>query len=224
MKIYIVIPAYNEQDRIIKVLKDVEKSKLPIVVVDDESEDNTYQRLQKYKGKNPKLVLLRHKVNLGKGAAMKTGADAAFLLGADAVVFMDSDGQHKAKDIDKFIKALKKGKFDVVFGSRNLGHGVPFVRFIGNKFASVLISILFNIYISDPLCGFRGLTKAAYKKIYWESVGYGVETEMVIRTGINKLKHCEVNVATVYLDSVKGVTILDAFNILIDVFRWRVKI
>ena len=74
---------------------------------------------------------------------MKTGADAAFLLGADAVVFMDSDGQHKVKDLPHFIEALEKDKFDVVFGSRNLSHGVPFIRYMGNKFASMLISLLF---------------------------------------------------------------------------------
>ncbi len=153
---------------------------------------------------------------------MKTGAEASFQLGADAVVFMDSDGQHKASDLPKFIKALKKNKLDVVFGSRNLSLGVPFVRLLGNKFAARLISLLFGIYVPDLICGYRALTKKAYKKIKWESTGYAVETEMVIKTGKYGLKHCEVPVETVYLDGVKGVTVIDALNILFDVFRWRV--
>lgn len=152
---------------------------------------------------------------------MKTGAEAAFELGAEAVIFMDSDGQHKASDLPEFVKTLKKGKFDIVFGSRDLGEGVPFVRLLGNKFAARLISLLFGIYVSDPICGFRALTKKAYKQIIWESAGYAVETEMVIKTGKYGLKHCEVQVETVYLDSVKGVTVMDALNILFDVFRWR---
>ena len=165
------------------------------------------------------FTILTHRVNLGKGAAMKTGAEAAFAFGADGVIFMDSDGQHKVSDLPKFVEALKK--YDVVLGSRTLSHGVPLVRFLGNKFASMLIASLFGIYVSDLVCGYRAITKDAYEKVAWESSGYAVETEMVIKTAKYGLKYCEVPVETVYLDNVKGVTILDAFNILLDVFRWR---
>lgn len=219
MKIFIVIPAYQEEERIGNVVKNVIKTKFPIIVVDDGSKDNTFRVASKYK-----ITTLRHKVNLGKGAAMKTGAEAAFQMGADAIVFIDSDGQHKVKDLPHFIEALEKDKFDVVFGSRNLSHGVPLVRYVGNKFASLLVSLLFGIYVSDLLCGYRGLSKKGFNIIYWESKGYGVETEMVVRTANSGLKHCELPVETVYYDDVKGVTILDAINILFDVFRWRIKL
>ena len=222
MKIAIVIPAYNEEERIEDVIREVIKFKLPIIVVDDGSGDATSLKLRGASKTVKSLTVLKHRVNLGKGAAMKTGAEAAFMMGADAVVFMDSDGQHKAADLPKFIKALERDKFEVVFGSRNLKAGVPFVRLFGNKFAARLISLLFGIYVSDLICGYRALTKKAYKRIIWESTGYAVETEMVIKTGKYGLKHCEVPVETVYLDSVKGVTVIDALNILFDVFRWRV--
>lgn len=62
------------------------------------------------------------------------------------------------------------------------------------------------------------------KKIYWESKGYGVETEMAASTANSGLKHCDMPVETVYYDEVKGVTILDAFSILLDMLRWRIKI
>ncbi len=219
MDITVVVPAHNEEDRIGEVLKDLKKTKLPTIVIDDGSTDRTYQIAKKYK-----TTVLRHKVNLGKGAAMKTGCEAAFSMGAEAVILMDSDGQHKVEDLSHFIDALEKDRFDVVFGSRNLSHGVPLVRYMGNKVASILISLLFGIYISDLICGYKGLTKKTYKKLDWESTGYGVETEMAIKTGKYGLKHCEVPVQTVYYDNVKGVTILDAFNILFDVIRWRVKL
>lgn len=219
MKIYIIIPACNEGKRIKAVLKEVKKAKLPIIVVDDGSKDNTFEVAGKQK-----VLVLKHKVNLGKGAAMKTGAMAAFKLGADAVIFVDSDGQHMAEDLPLFIDALKKDRFDVVFGSRNLAHGVPLIRYLGNKMASIIISLFFGIYISDLICGYRGLNKKAFEKINWESTGYGVETEMVIRTAKSGLKHCEVPVQTVYYDDVKGVTILDALNIFFDVLRWRIKL
>lgn len=219
LNIFIVIPAFNEEKNIGKVLKEITKTKYPVIVVDDGSVDKTVNVLSKVKSQLLHVLVLRHKVNLGKGAAMKTGAEAAFSQGANAVIFMDGDGQHNASDLPKFIKALKK--YDVVLGSRTLSHGVPLVRFLGNKFASMLIASLFGIHVSDLTCGYRAITRDGYGKIAWESSGYAVETEMVIKTGKYGLKYCEVSIETVYLDNVKGVTILDAFNILLDVFRWR---
>lgn len=222
MRIFIVIPLFNEEKHIVNVLKDIAKFNLPVVVVDDGSKDNSKFRIKNLKLKN--LTLLQHKINLGKGAAMKTGADYAFTHGADAIIFMDSDGQHEAKDLPEFINALKSGKYDVVFGTRNYSYGVPLVRFLGNKFASVLISLMFHIYISDVLCGFKGLTREAYKKLKWESSGYGVEAEIVARAGRNKIKSCEVPVGTVYHNKVKGVTILDALGVFADVMKWKFTI
>jgi glycosyltransferase involved in cell wall biosynthesis len=219
MKIFIVIPLFNEKKNINSVLKDIDKYKLPVVVVDDGSIDGSETKVKELRIKN--LVLLEHKINLGKGAAMKTGAEYAFKEGAGAVIFMDSDGQHKASDLPRFIDALKSGKYDIVLGSRNLSMGVPLVRYLGNKVASVVMALLFNIYISDVICGFRAITKTGYIKIKWDSDRYGVETEMVVRIGKEKLRFCEVPVETVYHDSVKGVTLLDAFGILGEVVKWR---
>lgn len=218
MKIFIIIPAFQEAKRIGAVIKDVKKSKLPIIVVDDGSKDNTFDVAKRHN-----ISVIRHAINLGKGAAMKTGAEAAFSMGADAVIFMDSDGQHKVKNLPLFIKALEK-KHDIVFGSRNLSQGAPLIRYLGNKFASFFVSLLFGLYISDILCGYRGLSKEGYKRIRWDSRGYGVETEMVARAAIKKLKYCEVPVETVYYDEVKGVTILDSFGIFFDVLRWRITL
>jgi glycosyltransferase involved in cell wall biosynthesis len=228
MNIFIVIPFYNEEKHIAKVLKEVSEyaasseQKLPIVVVDDGSTDNSRLKIKDCKLKN--LTVLTHKINLGKGAAMKTGADYAFAEGADAVIFMDGDNQHSAEDLRKFLELLKLGKFDVIFGTRNYSYGVPLVRFLGNKFASVVLAILFNIYVSDVLCGFKALTKKAYKKIRWDSSGYGVETEMVVRTGKSNLKFNEVPVQSIYHDKTKGVTVLDAFGILFEVVKWKLTL
>lgn len=217
MIIYVVIPAFNEEKRIGRVLSDVKKTELPAVVVDDGSNDKTYKIAKKYK-----ITVLRHKINLGKGAAMKTGALAAFSMGAEAVIFMDSDGQHNVDELPRFIEALNSRKYDIVFGSRNLGMGVPFERYVGNKLASIFVNQLFGIYVSDLVCGYRGLTKKAFEKIDWESTGYGVETEMAVRTAKLNLRYCEVPVATLYYDKFKGVSMLDAIGISFDVIRWKI--
>lgn len=219
MKIYIVIPLYNEEKHIGNVVRDVSSFNIPIVIVDDGSTDSSIKIIKK-----SNVILLRHDINLGKGAAMKTGAEYAFSKGADAVIFMDSDGQHSASDIPEFVKALNTESFDLVLGSRNYNYAVPLVRFIGNKIASLVISILFHIYATDAICGFRGLTKKGYGKIKWNSTGYGVETEMLVRAGKTKLPFCEVPVETIYHDNVKGVTMLDAFSVMLDVIKWRLTI
>lgn len=217
--IFLVIPVFNEGKRIGKVIKEVSKIGYKAVLVDDGSKEKISERLKSYNN----LIFARHKINLGKGAAMKTGAEIAFKNGAEAVIFMDGDGQHSTHDINEFVKALDKG-YDVVFGSRNLSYGVPIIRYLGNKLGSVVISLLFGIYISDLICGYRAITKKAYEKIKWESSQYGVETEIAIRTAKEKLNYCEVPVETIYLDRVKGVTLLDAINILMDVLRWRLTL
>lgn len=222
MRIFIVIPFHNEQKHIADVVKEVSKYKFPLVLVDDGSTDSSNLKLQKFK--NTAIQLLTHKINLGKGAAMKTGADWAFGNGADAVIFMDGDNQHAPSDLPKFVKALKSGKFDAVFGSRNHSYGVPLVRFLGNKFASVVLVTFFGIYVSDVLSGYKALTKKAYKKIRWESTGYGVETEMVARVGKNKISFTEIPVASIYHDKTKGVTILDAVGIMGEIIKWRFTI
>lgn len=222
MKISIVIPFYNEEKNIGKVMEGLSKYNLPVVLVDDGSRKNSKFKITNFKLKD--VTLLTHKVNLGKGAAMKTGADYAIAAGADAIVFMDGDNQHMPGDLPKFIERLESGVCDAVFGTRNYNTGVPLVRFLGNKFASVILTVLFGIYVSDVLCGFKALTKKAYKKIRWESVGYGVETEMVVRVGKAKLNFCEVPVESVYHDKVKGVTILDAVGIMGEIIKWRFTI
>lgn len=215
-KIAIVIPAFNEAKRIEVVLESLKNFKIPFFVVDDGSKDKTFEIAQKHT-----KYAYRHRINLGKGAALKTGCEAAFNNGFETVIMMDADGQHQIEDLPKFIKVLEENKYDVIFGSRNLNLGMPLIRFLGNKFASALISLLFKIYISDLICGYRALTKNGYQRIRWNSTGYGVETEMVINTGKNKLTYCEVPVETVYYDKFKGVTILDALSILFNVFVWK---
>ncbi|MFC1710435.1 glycosyltransferase family 2 protein [Patescibacteria group bacterium] len=218
MKIFIVVPAHNEEKRISVVLKKLQKTRYKTIVVDDGSTDNTYKISKRYCD-----WILKHSVNLGKGAAMKTGIEGAIKLGADAIVFMDSDGQHEVTDLSKFTKKLNKG-YDIVYGSRQWGKGVPAERLFGNRIVSYMIKVLFKASISDILCGYRALTVAAYRKIIWESSSYAVETEMIIRSAKNNLKYCEVPVAALYLEDYKGMTFTHAFSLVFDIFRWRINI
>jgi glycosyltransferase involved in cell wall biosynthesis len=213
VKVFIVIPAHNEEKRIGPVLAVIKKLRFTSIVVDDGSKDKTLETAKKY---TP--FALHHGINLGKGAALKTGCEAAFSLGADTVIIMDSDGQHKPQDLPKFINALKK--YSVVLGRRDFS-GIPLVRLIGNRVISLAIELLFGIKAFDILCGFKAFTKEAYRKIKWDSLGYSVETEIVAMTGKHHLTNCEVPVATVYYDKFKGLTIQEGIGILLDIFKFR---
>jgi len=220
VNIYVVIPSLNEGKRLVETLHKVRKyiASTNIVVVDDGS------RRPEILPKNTGVWLLRHKLNLGKGAAMRTGAEFAFGKGADAIIFIDADCQHDPKEIPKFIDYLNKGN-DLVFGSRQPGINVPLVRFLGKKFASVFVNFVFKIYLTDILSGYRGLTKKAYDLIRWESDRYAVETEMIARMSHfkNELRWIEFPIDTIYMDKYKGMTVIDAARMLFSSIKWKLR-
>ncbi|MFH1457183.1 MAG: glycosyltransferase family 2 protein [Patescibacteria group bacterium] len=216
MKIVVIIPAYNEEKRIKNVISQIKTHSDEIIVVDDGSKDDTYGIVSK----DTDIIALQHDINLGKGAALKTGCEAAKKINADIIVCMDADGQHKAEDIPRFIEAIKQGN-DIVFGSRTIGKGMPLMMFLGNKFLSSSICKLFKIFINDTQSGFRAFTKSAYEKIAWESNDYAVETEMIIRAAKKDLKYKEIEIETIYHDDYKGTTPVNGLQIFIKILKWR---
>lgn len=219
MKLVIVIPVYNEGHRIIEVVDEVSKNcKLPIVVVDDGSKIKSLKLLEELKRKNKILKLLKHSKNLGKGAAMLTGALYCWERDYDAILFMDGDGQHNPGEIKLFIKNLNK--YPLVFGARDLGEKMPLVRKWGNMIAKYIIKKLFGIDRFDFLCGYFAVKKEVFDKIRWTSNRYGVETEIATLVAKNKLKYIEIPVETIYKNKYKGVTLLDAAKILLKIPGW----
>ncbi len=158
-KTYIVVPAYCEAERIGPVLDILVKYPYQIIVVDDGSKDDTFLVAKSRSA----VISLKHKINLGKGAAMKTGCEAALCLGAENIVVMDADGQHRPEDVTRFIKKLATGD-EIVFGKRDFSRGMPAMMALGNTTLSNLIRILFNIEIADTQNGFRAFTALAYQK------------------------------------------------------------
>lgn len=219
MKTIVVIPAFNEGNRVrdvvIKALDYVDK----IIVIDDGSVADKRPLVNNI---SDKIIVLRHRINLGKGSALKTGCEAAIKLGADIIILMDADGQHNPKDIPRFIKEIKEKNVDIVFGSRKIGKDMPLVLMLGNKFLSIVTSLLFGIYISDTQSGFRAFRANIYPKIKWNSTRYSVETEIIVNAGKNKLKIGEIEIETIYHDKYKGTTIFDGFRIFFNMLIWRI--
>jgi glycosyltransferase involved in cell wall biosynthesis len=112
--VFIVIPAYNEETVIGDVIAEIRQAGYGnILVVDDGSRDATYEKV-----KETGVLTLRHRLNRGKGAATKTGIEAAKLEGADIIVTMDGDGQHSPADIEQLVAPIRDGHCDVVLGTR----------------------------------------------------------------------------------------------------------
>ena len=216
MKTVVIIPAFNEEKRIENVLSQIKNHSDEIIVIDDGSEDNTFKIINN----DSEVIALQHDINLGKGAALKTGCEAAKKIDADVIVCMDADGQHKPEDIPRFIKAIKEGN-DIVFGSRIIGKGMPLMMFLGNKFLSSSICKLFKIFINDTQSGYRAFTKEGYEKIAWESNDYAVETEMIIRAAKKDLKYKEIEIETIYHDDYKGTTPVNGLQIFIKILKWK---
>ncbi len=218
MKVLAVIPAFNEAARIRPVLKQIRLFVDQIVVVDDGSTDGTSAAAA---GLGAAVCVLRHRVNLGKGAALKTGCEAASRLGADTIVLVDADGQHQPPDIPRLIKALETTGADIVFGSRKIGSTMPLMMRIGNTFLSAVIKLLFGVHVTDTQSGFRVFRAAVFDQIKWNSRNYSVETEMIVNVGKRALRTAEVPIATVYHDKYKGTTVIDGIRILCNILIWK---
>lgn len=218
LKLYVVVPAYNESRYIGRFLDQLLLITSEVIVVDDGSSDQT-KKVVEQRG----VQCLSHMVNLGKGAALKTGCDYAFKkLGAEAVIIMDGDDQHAVSDLKLFKGELARGT-QVVLGVRQMDAKMPLMRILGNKGMSILINLLFGRYIADIPSGFKAFTKSAYKQIYWQSSGYEVETEIAVRIAKSQLKYAEVPISTVYHDKDYGFNLLDAGRILLKLPYWLWK-
>lgn len=221
MKIFLVIPAYNEAQRIGAVLervpKQIGKHSVTTIVVDDGSKDKTSAKAKEYLH----VVALRHRINLGKGAAAKTGCDAAFKMGADVIVLMDADGQHRPEDLKDIVTPILEKKTELVLGVRSLDKKMPFPMRFGNKALNFVSKVMFKITASDTQSGFRAFESSSYEKLRWGAANYAMEMEMLILAYHHNLKVEEVEIPTIYLDNYKGTTAVDGLRILKVLLKWK---
>ncbi len=195
--VYIVIPAYNEETLIGQVVKEVAKEGFTsIIAVDDGSSDET-SRAAQAEG----AIVLRHSLNRGKGAATRTGIEAAIKLGADIVVTVDGDGQHSPKEIAHLIKPIMEEKYDVVLGSRQISKGpMPSHKIVHNKIANTITLLYSGIRVQDSQSGFRAYSRHACSLLDTTSDSYEYESEVIRLIAAHKLSYTEVPISTLYTD------------------------
>jgi len=207
-----VVPAYNEERYIGKLIKDVKKYVDKVIVVDDGSTDKTYSVAKRHK-----VTVLRHVINLGKGAALRTGVKKALEYKPDYIVFIDADLQHDPSFIPKLVKAAKHADF--VVGCRPRSKHMPLTFRIGNAVLYRLFKLLYHMNVPDPLSGYRVLRASSVPS--WSSNDYFVEIEMLMFASKNKLKVEIVTIPTIYMEKNKGTSFFTGVAIALKMIRYK---
>jgi len=194
MKTCILIPGYNESRMIGQVVSEARKIIDDVIVVDDGSRDNTAQIAQ-----GAGAIVLKHEVNKGKGAALKTGFQYAIEHKYDAVITMDSDGQHDPSDIPGFFNALEKIGSGIIIGSRmNDISTMPAIRKCTNKLTSFASSLLAHQKIEDSQSGFRLITSDVLQTVKLETDRFETESEILIKASKAGFRITSVPIKTIY--------------------------
>ncbi len=216
MRIFCVIPAFNEALTIKKIISEVKPLVDRLVVVDDGSEDRTSAAAE-----NQGAVLIRHIINRGQGAALRTGTEYSLAQGADIIVHFDADGQFLSQDILRIVEPIKSGQAEVVFGSRFLNNqsktSLPsFKRYFIMPLAKAVNKIFFKINLTDPQSGFRAMSAKAAEKISWQQDRMAHCSEIMFVVKKNNFKTVEVPIKVIYNNF--GQSFSGGFKILRDLF------
>ena len=198
MKIACVIPAWNEEKNIVKVIDDVRPYVAEIIVVDDCSQDRTAE-LARQAG----ATVLSHPINRGQGAALQTGNDQALNNGADLIIHFDADNQFLAKEIPDMVAPIIADQADIVFGSRFLGKETNFPwlkKYLIYPLAHLFTRWILGIKLSDPQNGFRALSRHAAEIIKIENRQMAHASEIQAKAYQTKLRITEVPITVIYHD------------------------
>lgn len=214
MKVFVVIPAYNEVRWISKVVEEVKAAGYEPVVIDDCSKDATAALAEK-----AGAVVLRHIINRGQGAALRTGTNWSLESGAEIVVHFDADGQFRVQDIVRLVKPFESGEAEVVFGSRFLDKTTKLPWAKKNlimPLARLVNSVLYGVKLTDPQSGFRAFSSEVGQKLKWRQDRMAHASEILATLVRSDYKIKEVPITVIYREFGQGFS--GGLKILRDIF------
>jgi glycosyltransferase involved in cell wall biosynthesis len=180
----VVIPAYNEQNTISAVVRDVLALPcvLEVIIVDDCSTDNTFQIASEIASQCSRVTVLRQAVNGGKTKALKAGFAQTK---GDIVLVQDADREYDPSEIPALVEPIQMGLADVVFGSRFLvrraARVLYFYHFLANKALTFLSNALTNINLTDVETGYKAFRGDIIRNMVISSDGFGFEIEVTAK-------------------------------------------
>ena len=196
MTVVAVIPAYNEGKTIKKVLEATMPNVDKIVVIDDGSIDDTYDKAVEIA-----THVISNGTNKGYGIALKKGVEKAMQIGADWIVSLDADGEHNPQEIPKLLNAAKQKNADVVLGSRFLRNGeavkMPFIKRASNTISTLMFTLLYRVKLTDSQSGFRVYKRRVFELINCSQNGMLLNTEILIASAKRGLKIVEVPIISI---------------------------
>ncbi len=214
--IAVIIPALNAERTIARVVTDAREELEPVIVIDDGSTDATGAAAEA-----AGAMVLRHEVNRGKGAALKTGFAWALDNNYDAVITLDADGQHLPGEIPKFVAEYGRNREDLIIGGRAhlFEHMLPRRR-NANRFSAWCIAGCSGVAITDSQSGFRLYSARLLRAIKLRTDGFDMESEVIVLAG---RRGFEIVTIPIDLGFVNGIT-TSHFKPLRDTLRiaWTV--
>lgn len=197
-----MIPVYNEAQVIRQVIDEVRShGEYSIIVVDDGSKDDTFRVARQAEG----VVVLRHKINRGKGAATKTGIIAAQRLQPDVVVTMDGDGQHDPADIEHLVCPILCDGYDVVLGTRLVNkEGMPKIKILANTIGNLVTWLFYGMHVTDSQSGFRAYSHYAASIIDTRADKYEYDSKVIREIKNHRLRFKEVPIQVRYTEYSMG--------------------
>ena len=216
--VFVIVPAYNEGSTLTKVVEELLLLDCQVVVVDDGSVPSLLPLLPG----GGDLYYLRHRVNLGQGAALQTGLEFARAKGGGYFITFDADGQHNAGDIGGLLQVLRSDTVDVVLGSRflpNAGHNMPKGRKLLLQLARWVNFIFTGLLLTDAHNGLRGLNRKAAAAIHLRENRMAHATEILGCIRKSRLRYRELPVRVQYTaySRGKGQGPFDSFRIFFDI-------
>ena len=197
IKIDVIIPCYNEKDTIPHVIKNIQKqdiSNLNIIIVDDNSNDGSKDFLKNID--DPKISVLFHDKNYGKGKAIRTGLDQAT---SELIIIQDADLEYSPNDYRKILIPFIEADADIVYGSRFMG-GNGYVRvhyyfhYIANKILTNLCNLFTNLNMSDMETGMKAFKTKVLQSVVLEENDFRFEPEVTIKLAKKKYKFFEIGI------------------------------
>ena len=218
MKVLLIIPAYNEEDNIVRVCSDLRKnySQYDFVVVNDGSTDKTLELCEKNG-----FPVISFPVNLGLAGGFQTGMKYGYRKGYDCALQFDADGQHLPEYIEMMIQEMKKG-YDIVIGSRFVEYKKPLtLRMMGSHLISAFIKIMTGYRIKDPTSGMRLFSREIMKDCA-EKMNYGPEPDTLayfLKKG-KKVKEVQVKMS----DRIAGESYLNLSKSILYMMRMIISL